>query len=101
MCRRLRGTVEAVYEQRIIEKEMKIQLLVLGCYTADRSMVWYSTNQAKEEFYEELEQLVAHFLMYFMFFEIQNWECELFVTLWWLLQMHGSNLALQSSVIAG
>jgi len=39
MCRRLRGTVEAVYEQRIIEKEMKIQLLVLGCYTADRSMV--------------------------------------------------------------
>ena len=31
-------------------------------------MVWYCTNWAKEQLCEELEQLVAYFLMYFMFF---------------------------------
>ena len=31
--------MEAVCRQRIIEKEMKMQLLVVGCYTAGRLMV--------------------------------------------------------------
>jgi len=71
--------------ENVIISDSVLRALLIGWW-CDIAPIEDKSLKPKNSFYEELEQLAAHFLMNFMFFQIQSWEWVPFVTLRWLLQ---------------